>query len=76
MSSHTYADDSLAEIAATSLAGIGSINWGLAEFVDFNAATELLGTGNAELAYAAVAVGGGAMLADYLDVIDLEDYGN
>lgn len=59
------------------LASIGSINWGLLEFFDYNAVAELgtaLGsTAAATIVYGAVAVAGLITLADHLGVYDVTD---
>ena len=60
------------------LTSIGSINWGLLEFFDYNAVAELgtaLGsTGVTTAVYAAVAIAGGITLADHLGAYDVTDF--
>ena len=59
------------------LTSIGSINWGLLEFFDYNAVAELgtaLGApAVATAAYAVVGVAGAITLADHLGVYDVTD---
>lgn len=59
------------------LTSIGSINWGLVEFADYNAVTELgAGLGEPAVAtavYAAVALGGLITLADHMGVYDVTE---
>jgi len=59
------------------LTSIGSLNWGLLEFFDYNAVDELgvaLSTpAVATAVYAAVAVAGVVTLADHMGVYDVTD---
>ena len=59
------------------LTSIGSVNWGLLEFFDYNAVDELgaaLGEPTAAtVVYGAVAVAGVVTLADHMGVYDVTD---
>lgn len=59
------------------LTSIGSINWGLLEFFDYNAVAELgtaLGSPTAAtLVYGAIAVAGLVTLADHMGVYDVTE---
>jgi uncharacterized membrane protein YuzA (DUF378 family) len=59
------------------LTSVGSLNWGLVEFFDYNAVAEL-GTAlssptAATVVYGAVAVAGVVTLADHMGVYDVTD---
>ena len=76
MSSIWDGEDTIAGVIwiATS---IGSLNWGLLEFADYNAVAELgtaLGSPTIETAiYAIVAIAGAITLADHVGVYDVTD---
>ena len=59
------------------LTSIGSLNWGLVEFFQYNAVSELGATLStpavATAVYGAVAVAGGITLADHMGVYDVTD---
>mgnify|MGYP000312539714 FL=1 len=59
------------------LTSIGSVNWGLAEFGDYNAVAEISAAlGSPQIAtalYAAIAIAGVVTLADHLGVYDVTD---
>lgn len=59
------------ENAVESLAGIGALNWGLDSAGNFNLVTELLGSGNAEIAYLAFGAAGAVALLERFEVTDL-----
>jgi Domain of unknown function (DUF378). len=76
MSSIWDGEDTIPGVIWT-LTSIGSINWGLLEFFDYNAVAELgtaLGsTTAATIVHGAVAVAGVITLADHLGVYDVTD---
>ena len=76
MSSIWDGDDTIAGVVWI-LTSIGSINWGLVEFFDYNAvgqlATALGSTGVGTAIYAAVALAGVLTLADHLGAYDVTD---
>jgi uncharacterized membrane protein YuzA (DUF378 family) len=55
------------------LAEVGALNWGLREAFNINLVTELLGTGNAGIAYIVIGVAGAAALAEKAGVLDLTE---
>ncbi|MDB9295820.1 DUF378 domain-containing protein [Halorubrum ezzemoulense] len=59
------------------LTSIGSVNWGLLEFFDYNAVDELAAALSsptaATVVYGAVAVAGVVTLADHMGVYDVTD---
>lgn len=59
-----------AQLAVLILAHIGAVNWGLQETADINLATELLGTGNAGIAYVAIGLAGLVALTELFEVTD------
>jgi len=76
MSSIWDGEDTLAGVFWI-LTSIGSVNWGLTEFGDYNAVAELataLGSPEAgTVLYAAIAIAGAVTLADHLGVYDVTD---
>ena len=76
MSSIWDGEDTLAGVFWI-LTSIGSVNWGLVEFGDYNAVAELAtAAGTPELGtvlYGAIAVAGVVTLADHLGVYDVTD---
>ena len=55
------------------LVDIAALNWGLQEFAEVNLVTELLGSGNAGIAYAVIGVAGAASLAAKFGFVDLSE---
>jgi uncharacterized membrane protein YuzA (DUF378 family) len=54
------------------LAEIGAVNWGLVALADTNLVTELLGSGNADLAYLVIGAAGAVAIIDkFTDAIVL-----
>ena len=76
MSSIWDGEDTIAGIVWI-LTSVGSLNWGLVEFFDYNAVTELSTALSsptvATVVYGAVAVAGVVTLADHLGVYDVTD---
>lgn len=66
-------EDLDAETATYSIAALGAINWGLQETADMNLVTEVLGSGNAGLAYIVIGIAGVVFLTERFHVTEFFD---
>ena len=55
------------------IAEVGALNWGLQEVADVNLVTELLGSGNAGIAYIVIGAAGALALAGKAGFVDLAE---
>jgi uncharacterized membrane protein YuzA (DUF378 family) len=57
---------------ATKAVGLlGGLNWGIMETADTNLVTELLGTGNASMAYLVIGAAAAVTISEWIGITDL-----